>query len=241
MADHILTQIPSMSIQMCHFPVLQCVLSALLCICAHDARTADAAPGYVQDAASTFVRGGFGTCWHAGTWSMAGAVIGCDGVLQAPVAKITAPPLMELVTPEKQPAPVPPPQRCDYSLTLAGDDTFDFDDTSLKQKAMMHIDAQLIEPLSVCTTERIVIVGHADRLGTAPSNQRLSEKRASTVAAYLSRRGVGGKFEVKGDGSTEALTNCEGKMNVPARIVCLAPNRRVVIQTFGNRGEVHAK
>jgi OOP family OmpA-OmpF porin len=236
MCDHILTQIPPMPIPTLYFLILQGLVSAALVIAAHEVRAANTAPGYVQDATSTIVRSGSGTCWHAGPWSMADAVVGCDGVLQSPVARVIAPPLLVVVPPEQPPAP-PPAQRCDYSLTLAGDDTFDFDDTTLKQPAKAHIDAQLLEPLSACTTERISVTGHADRLGTSPYNQRLSEKRANIVAAYLAGKGVVGNFDIRGAGSSEFLAPCDGKMSLPVRIVCLAPNRRVVIKTFGIRSK----
>ena len=202
------------------------------------------APGYLQDPAAAIVRSGFGTCWRAGSWTMANAVIGCDGVLQSPVSKITAPPLLVVVpteepatpAPMSAPAPAPPRrERCDYSMTLAGDDTFEFNTTSLKPQAKAHIDAQLIEPLNACVTDRVAISGHADRIGAASYNQHLSEKRAATVATYLKEHGVQASFELRGAGSNEPVTNCGRNMSLNSSIACLAPNRRVVIQTFGIR------
>ena len=76
--------------------------------------------------------------------------------------------------------------------------------------------------------------GHADRLGTPQYNQRLSEKRADAVRAYLVSKGAdSAKVEVFGFGKTLPVQSCPDNSKRPALIECLAPNRRVVVEVQG--------
>ena len=76
--------------------------------------------------------------------------------------------------------------------------------------------------------------GHADRLGSHAYNQKLSEKRAEAVRAYLVSRGFdAARFEVLGSGQTNAVKSCPDQKNRKALIECLAPNRRVVVEMRG--------
>jgi len=76
--------------------------------------------------------------------------------------------------------------------------------------------------------------GHADRLGTPQYNQRLSEKRADAVRAYLVSKGAdGAKVEVFGFGKTLPVKSCPDESKRAALIECLAPNRRVVVEVQG--------
>ena len=195
----------------------------------------DSLPGYWHDSRAIVVRSGTGLCWRSGNWTPALAMLGCDGVLQPPIAKITAPPLMVVVPPAEPPAPPMPPARCDLVLALAGDDTFGFDETRLRPAAAAAIEQKLIAPLSGCVIERIVVRGYADRLGEASYNQRLSERRAEIVTAFLTSKGIEADFETHGLGATEQVTTCPDKLSLSALIACLAPDRRVTIAAFAVR------
>lgn len=77
---------------------------------------------------------------------------------------------------------------------------------------------------------RIHIAGHADPLGNATVNQKLSETRAKAIRAYMVQGGVNGEHIVaEGFGASKlAVQNC-GKTATPEAVECNRPNRRVVI------------
>ena len=83
----------------------------------------------------------------------------------------------------------------------------------------------------------IIVNGHADRLGSTQYNQKLSEKRAEAVRAYLVSKGVdASKVETLGFGKTLPVKSCpdqkepQGADRVPR---AQPPGRR--------RGPGHAK
>jgi len=66
---------------------------------------------------------------------------------------------------------------------------FDFDRSNLTDRARQIV-AEAAQNAQRAETTRIEVSGHADRAGTVQYNQRLSERRAQTVAAELERNGV---------------------------------------------------
>ncbi|HYD79577.1 MAG TPA: OmpA family protein, partial [Paucimonas sp.] len=79
----------------------------------------------------------------------------------------------------------------------------------------------------------VLVTGHTDKLGTHPYNQKLSEKRADAVAAYLKNKGVDAPTDTLGVGKTQSIKACDDKLPRKQLIECLAPNRRVVIEARG--------
>lgn len=73
----------------------------------------------------------------------------------------------------------------------------------------------------------IEVVGHADPIGKAKANQRLSQQRAETVRKVLLEQGIQSHLvHASGRGSAEPVVQCaSGSRN--ERIACNAPNRRV--------------
>lgn len=188
---------------------------------------------YLQDQRGGVIRNPFGLCWRSGTWTPADAVIGCDGQLTPPIANPTAPePALPTVAPQAQlPAP---PAPCDFTVTLANDETFGFNQATLGKAARKRIDDEVIGKLASCATiERLTVRGHADRLGAPQYNQRLSERRASSIANYLRDKGNFAKIEIVGLGETEPVTSCASGLPRRTLIDCLAPDRRVVIEIQG--------
>ncbi len=187
---------------------------------------------YTQDGRGVILRNAYGLCWRTGYWTPADAVPGCDGELVPPVAKPTAPPLA--ATPAPVLAIPSPPKRCDFAETLQGDETFAFNQTTLSDAARQRIDRDVIDKLNACSKIEIVVVtGHTDRLGTQQYNQKLSEKRANAVAAYLKRKGLNAQLDTMGAGKTQSIKTCRDQLKRKELIECLAPNRRVVIETRG--------
>lgn len=191
--------------------------------------------GYLQDGRDTVVRNPFGLCWRSGTWASADAVIGCDGQLAPPVANPTAPePVLAAAAPPAQSQLPASPAPCDFTVTLANDETFGFNKATLGKSARKRIDEEVIGKLSDCAkVEQVTIRGHTDRLGTPQYNQRLSERRADAVAHYLRNKGDFAKVETFGLGETQPSTSCEFGLPRRALIDCLAPDRRVVIEIQG--------
>ena len=189
---------------------------------------------YLQDGRGVIARSGFGLCWRTGYWTPADAVPGCDGPLAPPIASPIAPPVApQAAAPAPAAAPAAP-KRCDFAVTLANDETFAFNKAVLNPAAKKHIDAEVISKLEKCAKVEIVLVtGHADRLGSQQYNQKLSEKRAEAVAAYLKSKGIVAEMDTLGAGKTQSVKACDDKLPRPKLIECLAPNRRVVVEGRG--------
>jgi OOP family OmpA-OmpF porin len=81
-------------------------------------------------------------------------------------------------------------------------------------------------------------VGHADRFGSEPYNQNLSERRAATVKNYLLGLGVdANRVKTEGRGETQPKTKageCTGAKSAKV-IACLQPDRRVDVEIVGTR------
>jgi OOP family OmpA-OmpF porin len=71
-------------------------------------------------------------------------------------------------------------------------------------------------------------------LGSAQYNQKLSERRAEAVKAYLVKQGAdAAKIETYGFGKTLQVKSCPDQKERKALIECLQPNRRVVVEVEG--------
>lgn len=83
--------------------------------------------------------------------------------------------------------------------------------------------------------KRIVVTGYTDRIGSAASNQLLSQARAATVRDYLLASGIDvSLIQAIGAGASNPLVSCPGG-NSASVIACLQPNRRVSIDVSGAR------
>jgi len=115
------------------------------------------------------------------------------------------------------------------AITLNADAFFDFDKDTLKKEGKASLDA-LVKDMNVAQVEYITVVGHTDRIGSDAYNQKLSERRANTVAKYLTAKGVPASMvKASGVGEAQPVKECKGEKATSALIKCLAPNRRAVI------------
>ena len=84
--------------------------------------------------------------------------------------------------------------------------------------------------------EVVLVTGHADRIGTETYNQKLSQRRADAVKAYLVEQGIDAKrVETDAKGESEPVVSCDdvkGKVSGKNRklVECLQPNRRVMVE-----------
>jgi OOP family OmpA-OmpF porin len=151
--------------------------------------------------------------------------------------------------PAAAPAPAPAPQAVEAPKPLAKPEApkppavvnlsatqlFDFNKATLRPDAREVLDREVVAKLRGIKDVRYINVnGHADRLGSAQYDQRLSEKRAEAVRAYLVSKGIdASKVETFGFGKTMPVKSCPGEKQRQALIECLAPNRRVVVEIQG--------
>ncbi len=133
------------------------------------------------------------------------------------------------------PAPAAAPRRCDAAVTFQNEETFPFAKDELTSAAKGRLDRDVLGRLAACAgVEAVVIEGHADRLGGQQYNQKLSERRAESVKAYLVSKGADpGKVETLGMGKTVPAKFCPDIKQRAELIACLAPNRRAVISIKG--------
>ena len=116
-------------------------------------------------------------------------------------------------------------------LNLQWSAQFQFDSAELTAEARAALERDILPKLASGGEIRFVHVsGHADRLGDAEYNRKLSEKRAEALRAYLVAKGMDeSKIEVFSYGTTLPAKDCRAEKG-PALIECLAPNRRAVLE-----------
>jgi len=160
----------------------------------------------------------------------------------APAAAPTPAPKQEPPAPPPAAKPAPAPaaapaaaKRCDASVTFQKDETFAFNRYVLTAAAKQRLDQDVIGKLASCASiEAVVIEGHADRLGSQQYNQKLSERRAESVKAYVVSKGVArDKVETIGMGKTVPARFCPDSKDRKELIACLAPNRRAIVSLKG--------
>ncbi|AXI04081.1 OmpA family protein [Aquirhabdus parva] len=68
---------------------------------------------------------------------------------------------------------------------------------------------EILDQVSTCLKEgRFEVAGHTDNQGNAPSNQTLSEARAASVVAYLTRKGIAAdRMVAKGYGQSQPIAS----------------------------------
>ena len=204
---------------------------------------------YVTDQRNVVTKSGADLCWRTGYWTPGAAgeakagerpvgcecdkdVVGTEKCAPPAPAPTTAAAPAAVATPVAAPAA---PAKCDFSATLSTDNSFAFNKFALTPAARQNLDSAVVAKLGTCANVTSVIVtGHTDRLGTQAYNQKLSEKRAEAVQAYLISKGVKADLiDTMGAGKTQPIKSCDDKLGRKKLIECLAPNRRVTVDVKG--------
>ena len=181
-----------------------------------------ASNGYVQSMGGT-VRSGSGACVRTGYWTPQMATEECDPDLLPKKTPVAPPPPAPAVKP-----PPPPPKPIVEKVSLRGDTLFDFDKSVVKPEGKAVLD-KLVDQAKALNLEVIVAVGHTDSVGTDAYNQKLSERRAAAVKAYLVSKGVAAnRVYTEGKGEKSPVADNKTKEG-------RAKNRRVEIEVVGTR------
>ena len=138
--------------------------------------------------------------------------------------------------PEARPeAPKPVAEKTRISAEVL----FDFDRANIRADGRPVLDGAGARASGV-KLETIIVTGHADRIGGAAYNQRLSARRAQAVKDYLVSKGLeASRIYAEGKGEAQPVTGdrCAnlGPENRHNRklIACLQPDRRVEIEVIG--------
>jgi OmpA-OmpF porin, OOP family len=142
-------------------------------------------------------------------------------------------PAPSVATPTLAAVVVPPMEI--HKMTLATDALFRFahgEREDILPEGRKKLD-QLAQELKTMAVEKILVIGHTDRLGTDAYNDALSSSRAQTVVSYLTDAGIPpALMHAEGRGKREPTTTC-AQINRVELISCLQPDRRVELEVSG--------
>ena len=136
-----------------------------------------------------------------------------------------------------QGAPVVAPEVVNKTFNLNSDVTFAFGKADLKPQAQGVLDG-IYGEIAQVKSANVKVAGYTDRIGSDAYNQKLSQKRAETVANYLVAKGVSqNAISATGYGKANPVTGnkCDAVKGRKALIACLADDRRVEIAVSGTK------
>jgi len=170
-----------------------------------------------------------------------GLVYYFDAQKPAPVQRAAA--AEPVVASAPQHVVVAPPQSVYRKAVFAADSSaeslFDFGKAGVRPDGKAAID-RFTTDLKGADYEVITVTGHTDRIGSHAYNQKLSERRADSVKAYMVESAdiPADKIEAIGVDGAEPVTKpgeCKGNKVTPALKACLAPDRRVEVEVNATR------
>lgn len=190
--------------------------------------------GFAGDGSDQAVKDGSGDCVIA---VLGKNFSGCGELpiaapIKAPPPPVAYVPPKPVYVPPPKPVYVAPPKPIVKVLRLneAGGSNFAFDSDKLSAKARgeltsfaHNVKSSKVSPSSV------TVVGHTDSIGTETYNQKLSVRRANSVAGFLAAQGINrGVMQVSGRGEMQPVASNKSKAG-------RAENRRVDITVTGQR------
>jgi OOP family OmpA-OmpF porin len=113
-------------------------------------------------------------------------------------------------------------------MSFATDTFFDFDKSVLKTEGKARL-KELAEKVNSISLEVVIVVGHTDNVGTDAYNQKLSQRRAEAVKAYMVSLGVA-KNRIYTEGKGESEPTADNKTAAGR-----AKNRRVEVEVIGSK------
>jgi OmpA-OmpF porin, OOP family len=181
--------------------------------------------GLVKDSSGGQVMSGFGLCVHSGFGPAPSWTAGCHPRVVTPVAvylekKIPAAPLAVYET-----------------VGFDANVLFDSNKSNLSAAGRDSLDS-FIGKIRGLEAQSVTAIGYADRMGSAESNQILSQARVDTVKAYLVSQGVAtNRVDTSARGERQPTTwagECKDA-NTPKNVACMQPDRHVFIEISGSR------
>ncbi|MEO7577507.1 MAG: OmpA family protein [Massilia sp.] len=147
-----------------------------------------------------------------------------------PPPEPVAAPVVVAPPPPPPPPPAPAPVPVSEKVSFAAETLFDFDKAVVKPAGKRALD-DLLSKVQGMNTEVMVTVGHADAIGSTRYNQKLSERRAQAVKAYIVSKGVdASRVYTEGKGETQPVADNKTKAG-------RAQNRRVTVEVVGTRSK----
>jgi OOP family OmpA-OmpF porin len=113
-------------------------------------------------------------------------------------------------------------------MSFATDTFFEFDKSVLKTEGKARL-KELAEKVNSISLEVVIVVGHTDNVGTDAYNQKLSQRRAEAVKAYMVSLGVA-KNRIYTEGKGESEPTADNKTAAGR-----AKNRRVEVEVIGSK------
>jgi OOP family OmpA-OmpF porin len=114
---------------------------------------------------------------------------------------------------------------------------FDSDKSALRPAGRVALD-RFVAEIHGLDSQSITATGYADRMGSAASNQILSEERVDAVKAYLVGKGIAAdRVRTRALGETQPDTfrgECRDA-GTPRNVACMPSDRHVFLQVSGTR------
>lgn len=197
--------------------------------------------GYLIDSRGNVVRNSYGECWRTGYWTPDMAIEECEPDLilkKMPTSAGPAPAAPPPVVAPPKPVAVAAPEKPAIDVYLKAETLFDFDRSVVKPEGQKILGEKIVASMEMHPEVMLlIIIGHADRIGTEAYNQALSERRANAVKDYLLTQGIpaermvaSGKGESEPNPEANTSQACKG-MRGDKLILCLEPDRRVTVES----------
>jgi OOP family OmpA-OmpF porin len=137
----------------------------------------------------------------------AGAGFVTGAVLGALLGHVICDPMEEAPPPPPVAAPAPPPPPKGTKIATIGGAQFDFNKAAIKPAGRDVLD-KAVKTLKDNPDLRVVVEGHTDSIGSEAYNQKLSERRAEAVRAYLVSQGIAAsRISTRGYGKTRPVAS----------------------------------
>lgn len=158
---------------------------------------------YWTDSDGAIVHDGFGGCVRTIDWTEADALPECEGQPAAPKPEVKASEPVPLAAPVAPAAPV-----VLHKVSLDAEALFDVNSAEIKPAAKASLDKLVTTLKQFRRADQFVLTGHTDSTGSAAYNQRLSERRAEAVKAYLVEHGIPAEMiTAEGQGESEPVAS----------------------------------
>lgn len=153
-------------------------------------------------------------------------------------APVKGPVAVQPAAPKPEPAPAPAPKAAEPVSATA---LFDYDSAALRPGEAAKLD-DLAAKAKGRSSDRVDVVGYADRIGSDSYNMGLSRQRAEAVRNHLVGKGIeAGRVRTEARGESEAATGTACQNMGPERrgnrklVDCLQRDRRVTVAVAAAR------